>query len=73
MPYPSTADLPPALRAHLPEHAQEIYRSAFNHAWQSYAARADREAIAHRVAWAAVKRRYRKVGGDWLAVGDEPP
>jgi cation transport regulator len=71
MPYPSIEDLPPALREHLPGHAQEIYVSAFNHAWQSYAAEADREAIAHRVAWAAVKRRYRKVGTDWVAVVDD--
>jgi cation transport regulator len=73
MPYRSTEDLPPALREHLPEHAQEIYLAAFNHAWQSYAARADREAIAHRVAWAAVKRRYRKAGDDWVAIDDPAP
>jgi cation transport regulator len=71
MPYSTIEDLPPALRHHLPEHAQEIYLSAFNHAWQGYAARADREAIAHRVAWAAVKRRYRKAGADWVAVDDD--
>ena len=70
MPYATIDDLPVALRRHLPEHAQEIYRSAFNHAWQSYEARVDREAIAHRVAWAAVKRRYRKMGDDWVALDD---
>lgn len=68
MPYPTLAGLPPAIRHHLPEHGQEIYRGAFNRAWQRYAADVDREATAHRVAWAAVKRRYRKSGGNWVAV-----
>jgi cation transport regulator len=66
MPYASNEDLPPSVRKHLPDHAQDIYRSAFNHAWQTYAA-AGREEIAHRVAWAAVKRRYQKVGDRWVA------
>jgi cation transport regulator len=70
MPYPTIEDLPAAIRHHLPEHAQEIFRSAFNHAWQSYTAHADREAIAHRVAWAAVKRRYRKAGDVWVAADE---
>ncbi|MDQ7976828.1 ChaB family protein [Paraburkholderia sp. SARCC-3016] len=26
-----------------------------------------REAIAHRVAWAAVKRSYVKIAGQWMA------
>jgi len=68
MPYATIEDLPAAIRQHVPEHGQEIYRSAFNRAWQSYAAHADREAIAHRVAWGAVKHRYRKAGDDWMAV-----
>ncbi|HKT19285.1 MAG TPA: ChaB family protein [Stellaceae bacterium] len=67
MPYASSADLRPSLREQLPEHAQDIYRAAFNNAWDEYAARPDREAIAHRVAWAAVKRHYRKLGGRWVA------
>ncbi len=69
MPYTAITDLPIPVRRHLPEHAQEIYRGAFNHAWQSYAGDAAREEIAHRVAWAAVKRRYRKVGADWVPLG----
>jgi cation transport regulator len=66
MPYASVFDLPPAVRR-LPEHAQEIFRAAFNAAWESYAEREDREEIAFRVAWAAVKKRYRHVGGEWLS------
>ncbi len=67
MPYASTDDLPQSVRAHLPVHAQEIYAAAFNSAWQEYADRApdDREATAHRVAWAAVKHQYQKEGDRW--------
>ena len=68
MPYPSIEDLPPSVRDHLPLHAQEIYRGAFNGAWSSYGERdaARQEEISHRVAWAAVKRRYRKSGDQWV-------
>ena len=67
MPYDSIEDLPTSVRAHLPAHASEIYRRAFNHAWASYADRGQtREEIAHRVAWAAVKRAYRKEGAIWV-------
>jgi len=70
MPYLTTEDLPALVRRHLPEHAQEIYRGAFNHAWESHAIAPTSEEIAHRVAWAAVKRRYRKVGADWVPLGE---
>jgi cation transport regulator len=68
MPYPSIDDLPLSVRCHLPMHAQEIYRGAFNSAWLNYDDRSpdEREATAHRVAWAAVKRRYRKQGNRWI-------
>jgi cation transport regulator len=67
MPYTSIEDLPLTVSVHLPRHTQEIYRSAFNNAWGEYADRGEeREEIAHRVAWAAVKRRYRKEGDAWM-------
>lgn len=66
MPYASNADLPPALRAHLPEHAQDIFRAAFNHAYDSHHGDPRQEEIAHRIAWAAVKRSYVKEGTDWV-------
>jgi len=66
MPYRTIRDLPDRVRAHLPSVAQRIYREAFNHAWVEYAARKDREAVAHKVAWSAVKRKYRKQGNDWV-------
>jgi len=66
MPYATNEDLPPSVRHHLPPHAQDIYREAFNHAWQQYRASPRHEEIAHRVAWAAVKRQYRKAGTMWV-------
>jgi cation transport regulator len=68
MPYATNDDLPPSIRHHLPEHAQDIFREAFNAAWRSSGAREPlrREEIAHRVAWSAVKKRYHKVGDDWV-------
>lgn len=70
MPYAANEDLPPAIRRSLPPHAQEIFRSAFNAAWASYGRQEPdrREEIAHRVAWAAVKKRYRKLSGRWVAI-----
>ena len=67
MPYATNFDLPPPVRRVLPEHAQDIYREAFNHAFVSYRALPGGEERAHRIAWAAVKRSYRKVEGVWIA------
>jgi cation transport regulator len=69
MPYRSNADLPIPVRRHLPPPAQDIYREAFNSAWNTYADRLRREEIAHRVAWAAVKRQYHKGQGDYWEPG----
>lgn len=66
MPYLSNIDLPLRVREHLPEHAQDIYREAFNHAWRQYENDPRQEEIAHRVAWAAVKKRYIKAGREWI-------
>jgi cation transport regulator len=66
MPDRTNDHLPPAVRAHLPPHARDIHREAFNSAWRQYVERGSgRENIAHRIAWAAVKRRYQKVGSVW--------
>jgi cation transport regulator len=67
MPYRSTAELPAPIRAHLPAPAQLVYRRAFNNAWVTYRGDPRREEIFHRVAWAAVKRSYRKVDHEWVA------
>lgn len=66
MPYANKKDLPAPVQNSLPEHAQNIYRKAFNSAWEEYDTPdkrrevADREETAHRVAWAAVKKVYEK-------------
>jgi cation transport regulator len=66
MPYATNAELPAPVRSHLPGQAQDIYRESFNHAWLTYAGRTRHEEIAHRVAWAAVKRHYHKSpDGNW--------
>lgn len=73
MPYDSIGKLPKSVRDHLPKHAQEIYKEAYNHAWDEYADPQDRrdgesqEVVASRVAWSAVKRSYEKNSqtGEW--------
>lgn len=74
MPYDRISDLPDSVRDHVPKHAQEIYREAFNSAWDQYRdaddrkGDASREETAHRVAWSAVKDSYRKGDdGRWHA------
>ncbi len=72
MPYQSNTDLPDSVKEHLPSHAQNIYRSAFNSAWKEYKdpekrrGHSSREEVAHKVAWNAVKEKYEKTDqGDW--------
>lgn len=66
MSYKSNSELPETVRENLPEHGQEIYRKAFNNAWEEYKepserkGDASREEIAHKVAWNAVKEVYEK-------------
>jgi cation transport regulator len=62
VPYATNDELPPAVRDHLPPHGQNIFREAFNQAFGRYYGD---DAIAFRIAWAAVKRRYEKVGPVW--------
>jgi cation transport regulator len=67
MPYATNADLPNAVSLHLPSHAQDIYREAFNNSFSKYVGDPRREEIAHRIAWAAVKRSYVKAGDIWVS------
>lgn len=66
MPYRVNAELPPSVQNHLPEHAQAIYREAFNHAYAAHAGEGDRERRSHMIAWGAVKRSYIKADGQWV-------
>lgn len=72
MPYRSNKDLPTPVQHVLPEHGLDIYREAFNHAWQQYKdpesrrTQESREEVCHKVAWSAVKKKYHKVeDGSW--------
>jgi cation transport regulator len=73
MPYQSLNELPKGVINNLPKHAQEIYKQAFNNAWEQYKdpnkrkKDASREETAHRVAWAAVEQKYEKnPSGNWV-------
>lgn len=65
MPYASNSDLPENLQRLLPDHAQDIYREAFNHAFDAHRGHPRQEETAHRIAWAAVKRSYVKTEAGW--------
>jgi cation transport regulator len=74
MPYKSTRDLPESVRDNLPSHAQEIFKEAFNSAWDEYAdpdkrrGSESREEVSFKVAWSAVKNEYEKGSDDkWHA------
>lgn len=66
MPYKANKDLPGSVTHVLPGHAQDIYREAFNSAYQEYKNAGerrggeDRETVARKVAWSAVKKSYHK-------------
>lgn len=72
MPYHSLSNLPDSVKDNLPKHAQEIYKEAYNSAWDQYKDPEDRrddasrEEVSHRVAWSAVKEKYEKREGDWV-------
>lgn len=72
MPYGSEKYLPENVRNVLPEHAQHIFKEAFNSAYDEYKDQSDRrddasrEEVARKVAWSAVKKRYEKGNdGKW--------
>lgn len=66
MPYKTTRDLPESVRDNLPEHAQDIFKEAFNSAWDEYAdpdkrrGKESQEEVSFKVAWSAVKNEYEK-------------
>ncbi len=58
----------------LPSHAQRIFRKAHKNALKQYERPSKRRAgkneskvqVAHKVAWSAVKKEYRKKGDKWV-------
>ena len=72
MPYDKLSELPDSVKDNLPKHAQEIYKEAYNSAWDEYKHKEDRrgdasrEETARKVAWSAVKQSYEKAdNGRW--------
>ena len=62
----------------LPEHAQHIYKKAHASALDQYknpekrrgGKRQSAEQVAHKAAWAAVKKQYKKKGNEWVKKED---
>jgi cation transport regulator len=71
MPYDSIQELPDSVKSSLPKHAQEIYKEAYNSAWDDFSDPEDRrgdqsrEEVASKIAWSAVKQSYKKENGEW--------
>jgi len=68
MPFTSNEALPAVVRGHLPPHAQDIYRAAFNSAWEQWR----EDAVAHHIAWTAVKRSYVNDDDTWVPKSRPP-
>jgi cation transport regulator len=69
MPYKNRSELPDSVKDNLPDHAQGIYKEAFNSAWEQYDHDEERS---HRVAWGAVKESYHKNDdGKWVKGGTD--
>ncbi|MCW8092384.1 putative cation transport regulator ChaB [Alteromonas sp. ASW11-130] len=73
MPYKNKQDLPDSVKDNLPSHAQDVFKEAFNSAWDEYKDKDDRrgddsrEEVAFKVAWSAVKEVYHKnADGKWV-------
>jgi len=79
MPCDTVTKLPRSVKDNLPKHhAQEIYKEAYNSAWDQYKDSKDRrgdtlhEKTAHRVAWSSAKNKYTKNDdGKWVEKDDE--
>ena len=62
----------------LPSHAQKIYSKAHKNALKQYenpskrrgGKRRSKEQVAHKVAWSAVKKEYKKKGDKWVPKKD---
>ena len=62
----------------LPSHAQKIYSKAHKNALKQYESpskrrggkRQSKEQVAHKVAWSAVKKEYKKKGDRWVSKKD---
>ena len=69
MPYNKRSELPDQVKDNVPPHAQDIYKEAFNSAYDQYGD----ESRAHATAWSAVKEKYEKDedSGRWKRKGND--
>ena len=77
MPYKKNSELPEMVRENLPLHGQDIFREAFNSAWEEYKdpslrrGNESREEVSHKVAWSAVEKVYlNNSEGKWVKKQD---
>lgn len=77
MPYNTNKNLPKQVKDNLPKHGQDIYREAYNHAYEQYknpekrrgGENESKEETASKVAWKAVKSKYKKTKeGVWKRI-----
>lgn len=72
MPYNKKSELPDQVKDNLPSAALDIFKEAYNNAWEQYKdpqdrrGDASREEVANKVAWSAVKKKYEKKDGQWV-------
>ncbi len=66
MPFETKTELPKQVKDSLPKQAQEIWKEAYNSAFEQYddpdkrRGDASQEEAAAKVAWSAVKKKYKK-------------
>lgn len=74
MQYETVKQLPVTIRDVLPEEAKEIYRKAYNQAWEEFAQEDHRglnqQALAHQQAWGAVKKEFVFDLDQWHHIGE---
>lgn len=62
MPYKTNEELPKSIKK-LPQKAQTMFRKAFNSAYAKY----EDEEKSFQIAWALVKKHFKKKNGEWVA------
>ena len=74
MPFEAVKQLPVTIRDTLPDQAQEIYRKAYNQAWEEYDKEDHRglnqQGLAHQRGWTAVQHEYVFDLGQWHRKGE---
>jgi cation transport regulator len=66
MPDRINADLPPAYSIICRRMPETFVVQLFNHAFAAHSGDPHQEEVAHRIAWAAVKRGYMKADDGWI-------